>query len=114
MGAVAERFVCFVILQRMTDLVGGDGDRRQGAAVELVRGQPDRFFERVVVIPLVRLFHLHAVHAVTIEQVPGQLGAGTRIAVVRSGITGQHPLDPDAGQEDDGHDDEAEDRKRHA
>ena len=83
-----------MILKGMTDFVCGDRNRRQGAPGKLVRCQAYCFRQRIVVVPVLRLFDRDVFHAVRIEQKPREVGAAAWIAILGCGIASQHATNP--------------------
>ena len=74
---------------------------------------PYRLGLRVVVVPVGRAFDRDAFQSVLVEQVPGQLGAGSGVTVFGCTVFLQHALDPDAGPENDNRDQDENDENGH-
>jgi len=90
-----------MILQGVSDFVSRHGDGRQRMAGKLVFGQADDFGFRIVVIALVGRFDVDRLQAVPVEQVAGELGPGSGIAIGWHAVAFENALHPDTRAEND-------------
>ena len=98
----------------MPDLVGGDGDGRQGSTVHVVARQPNGLVLRVVVVADVGFLDPDLAQARLVEKMSGQFAAGARKVrpVVR--MAGHDPPRPEGRPEDSGGEQEGEDNEVHS
>src|SRR6185503_18503537 len=98
----------------MADLVRGDRDGGQRAAVEVVGRQAHGLRERIVVIATVRHLGDDAAEAECVEQLACRLAAGARVAVGGLAVPPDHGLHPEARKDRQRQHREDEDEERHA
>ncbi len=113
MTAVLERFVALIVLHGMSHFVCGDRNSGQRVTSVLVRRQPYCLVVRIIVIAFLGFLDFDRLHAVLVQQMTGKLGAGAGITVRGLRVPGQDMLYPDAGQEDDAENNQAEEEQGH-
>ena len=101
------------VLQRMADLVRGDGDGRQRAAVEVVGREAHDFRGGVVVIAAVRDLRGDVAQAERIEQLARGLAARARVAVRGLPVAAHDGLHPQPGQHGEHQQHQRENHERH-
>ena len=112
-GALCERLVAHAVLHGMPDLVSCHGNGRERFATENIGRQADGFGYRIVVVAQLGRFDCDVLHVESIEQMPGQLSARSR--VVRAGRTmpGKHPPGPELRTQYDNRDQEQQQDETH-
>lgn len=103
---LCQRPVAQMVLNSMSDLVGGYRNRREGFPIEYRGCQADSFDSGVVVVSLFCWFDFDVLQVEPIEQVPGQFSTGPRIVWTRRAMLGKHPPGPELWAENDRTDDD--------
>ena len=86
-----------MVLYRVPNLVCSDCNSSEGAAIVLVRRQPDHLLDRILMVSGLGRFYSNSLQTVLVQQVSSEAGTCTGVAVLRLAVFLEHPLNPDSG-----------------